>query len=520
MPGTVEQRAYLWIPPTCKHVRGVVVGVQNMLEKPMFEDAGIRQACADASLGIVWVAPGDEKPVRPPLNILFTPSDKGADALDQALADLAAESGYTEIKYAPLLPVGHSAATPFVWNLGMVRPDRVFAVLPYKGWIPGHAPEHMPVLHVSSEWAEWGKEWGLTWQKERTAILRMRADPGERELGEFVDAGTGHFDWNPDSAKVIGMFFRKAADARIPANAPLDAPVALKAYPESAGVLVDASTLGTPNFAAYPVSAYKGDTKAAYWYIDTEMAAACNKFAAERFAKKPQMIGFVVDGKPATMEKNGFADVGAKLQPDGITFKVEAAFLPQSPSATLFPGEALGHSASPIQFRVGSGALLQTGPDTFKVGLSQGGIQRQGNPWEPWVMAFHPGDAEYRPADRPLHVWISLLNTAGAPQTITWPQIANQVAGVKSLKLNAVSDASLPIQYYVVSGPAEANADGTLTFLPIPPRTRYPVKVRIAAFQWGRGIEPRVQSAGPVVQEFVIEKREGARDLGWLRRPW
>jgi hypothetical protein len=338
-------------------------------------------------------------------------------------------------------------------------------------------------------------------------VLKLRSETGEREIGEFIDAGAGHFDWTPESAGVIGMFIKKAAAYRIPADAPLTGPVALKPYPESAGVLVDPKTLGTPSFAATPVNEYKSDPKAAYWYVDAEMAKTVNAYIVKRFARKPQVIDFVVNGQPAALAKNGFADVGATMEPDGVTFKVAATFLDQSPSASLFPGESLGHASGPILFRVGSGALIQTGPDTFKIGFSQGGIQRQGNPWEPWIIAYQPGDANYRQADRPMHVWISLINKGGAPQTISWPTIPNQIAGTHSIPLSATSDARLPIQYWVVSGPAEVTADGTMKFLPVPVRSRYPVKVRVAAFQWGKAAEPKVQSAGPVYQEFYIEKR-------------
>lgn len=507
MAGTVEQRAYLWIPPTCHRVRGLMVGLQNMLEKPLFEDPAIRAACADVDLGILWIAPGDEIPVHPPLDILFRNGDAGAAALDQALTDLAKESGYTEVQYAPLLPVGHSAATPFVWSLAYKRPDRVFAMLPYKGWWPAHCPEHTPVLHVSSEWAEWGANWGETWHKDSASLLKMKAEPGERELGEFVDAGTGHFDYNPESAPVIGAFIREAVECRIPDKAPLDGPVALKPYSETQGVLVAPETLGTASFASYPMSAYKSDPKAAYWYINAKMAATVNSYMKARFDKKPQMIDFIVDGAPAPLVKNGFAEMGAKVMDDGATFKVSADYMTQSPSATLFAGQTLGHTAAPVRFRVGSGGIVQTGPDTFKVALSQGGIQRQGNPWEPWIIAYAPGDNEYRQADRPAHVWIATLNKGGAQQAITWPPIANVGVGKHSIKLSAAADSKLPVQYYVVSGPAEASADGTVTFLPIPPRSHFPVRVRVAAFQWGRASEPRVQSAGPVFQEFMIENR-------------
>ena len=38
MPG----RAFLWIPERCAHLRGVVVGQQNMLEEPIFECPAFR----------------------------------------------------------------------------------------------------------------------------------------------------------------------------------------------------------------------------------------------------------------------------------------------------------------------------------------------------------------------------------------------------------------------------------------------------------------------------------------------
>ena len=53
-----DRKAYLWIPPGCTLVRGLVTGLQNMLERPLFEDPVFRQACTDANLGIVWIAAG------------------------------------------------------------------------------------------------------------------------------------------------------------------------------------------------------------------------------------------------------------------------------------------------------------------------------------------------------------------------------------------------------------------------------------------------------------------------------
>ena len=53
-----ERRAYLWVPPQCKRVRAVVVGLQNMLEKLMFQNVDFRQECAAADVAILYIAPG------------------------------------------------------------------------------------------------------------------------------------------------------------------------------------------------------------------------------------------------------------------------------------------------------------------------------------------------------------------------------------------------------------------------------------------------------------------------------
>ena len=53
-------------------------------------------------------------------------------------------------------------------------------------------------------------------------------------------------------------------------------------------------------------------------------------------------------------------------------------------------------------------------------------------------------------------------------------------------------------------GPAEVAQDGTLTLTRIPPRAKYPVKVTVVATQWGRSIDPKLQTAQPVERTFSI----------------
>ena len=502
--GSATRRAYLWVPPDCRHLRGLLVGLQNMLEKPMFEDPEIRRACADSGLGIVWVAPLTENN-QEKLNQKIGP--EAWPALRQMLADLAGESGYSEITNAPLLPVAHSAATPFVWGMDNLGAARIIAILPFKGWFTGHIAPGVPALHVSSEYGEvGGTNWGETYLNDHKEVLRLRGDGESRLIGEFTDIGAGHFEWNPEAAPVIAMFIRKAVAARVPAVAAPDRPVELKTVDPKSGWLLDPAKLGDKNNRPVAYANWHGDPTKALWYFDEEMARAVNDYMAAGLAKKPQVIDFVEDGKPAPLVQGGMAQLHPRFLADGVTFAVEAAALDKSPIQKLYGGAAVGHAPGPVQFRVSTGALKQTGSNTFRVWLGRGGVERQAAPWEPWIMAWQPGNQDYRRADRPGHPWVSVVNKGGQPQAISFPKIENQKAGAKTLRLKAASSSNLPAQFFVVSGPAEMKDDNTLEFLPVPPRGKFPARVIVGAYQWGRTVEPKLQSAGPVFQEFWIEK--------------
>ena len=100
-------RAFLWIPPTCQRVRAVVVGQHNMLEEDILEHPDFRESMSDLGVAIVWITPA--------LDLPFVPSRSGRQ-FNQMLKDLAAVSGYSELAFAPISPIGHSAAASYPWN--------------------------------------------------------------------------------------------------------------------------------------------------------------------------------------------------------------------------------------------------------------------------------------------------------------------------------------------------------------------------------------------------------------------
>lgn len=501
-----ERRAFLWIPPQCHYVRGVLLGLQNMLERPMFEDPEIRAAIASSNMAIIWISPGAwpgklDVPEQPSLK--FSPKNDAIAGVQRVLTDLAHESGYSEIEFAPLLVTGHSAASPFVWGMATAEPDRVFAALPYKGYNVEAVPQGVPALQVEQEWAEWGKTWGEVWHKELAALAELRKKNPGALLGGFADLGSGHFDWHSDSAHIIALFIRKAAECRLPADVSSKFPVRINSISPDTGVLVDPDTLGTSHFAAVSYREWRSVPENAFWYFDREMAAAVNLYMQEQLAKRPQAIDFVTEGHAEPLVDNGFAVIKPTFLPDGITFRVHAESLTSSPSKTLYPNQVLDHAATAITYRVGSGALRQTGSDTFQVAARPGGLLRQGQPWEPWILAYQPGDKQFRSADKPAHILVNVRNTDGAPQALTFPKIADVRTTTRSITISATSSAGLPVELYVESGPAVIEGN-KLHLLRIPPRSRFPVRVIVSAFQWGRVGEQPIQTEGPETQEFFI----------------
>jgi hypothetical protein len=263
-----ERRAYLWVPPACTQVKGLVVGLENMEEQPMFEDPVIRAACTAANLAIVWIAPGYATPdnVHPNMCLTLDPGNSNmlagaipsgktadqecADELASVLTQLATKSGYTEIQFAPMILVGHSAATPFVWSRSVYNSGaligRIIALLPYKGWYPGTCPKDIPIFHVSSEWEEVDNIWGLTWSnRDMPSLKTLRAQAANSLLGEFVQPGTGHYNYAQEGSGPIATFIQEVAAKRLPATWNGTSKPTLTTLAPSSGYLIDPAQVGT-----------------------------------------------------------------------------------------------------------------------------------------------------------------------------------------------------------------------------------------------------------------------------------
>ena len=63
----------------------------------------------------------------------------------------------------------------------------------------------------------------------------------------------------------------------------------------------------------------------------------------------------------------------------------------------------------------------------------------------------------------------------------------------------------MKVRFYVREGPAVIEGE-TLVLTPVPPRAKYPVRITVVAWQFGRDTEPRLQTAEPVERTFQLQR--------------
>lgn len=499
-------RAFLWIPPTCSRVRAVVIGQHNMLEEPLFENPVFRKTLSELGVAEVWISP-----------ILCGQAEVGAREaaqFDDMLRLLAEVSGYDELARVPVVPLGHSAMADFPYLFGAQCPGRTLAAISLKGSWPdmkrvpltgtGERLRGVPLLLVSGEY-EWADE------RAGKSLAFRRAYPSV-PFSMLSDAGGGHFDMHDDLAAFLGAYLRSAVQARLDGGSDV-----LRAVdPTRQGWLVDRWRQNKPPRAqAASVADYTGDKDETFWCFDEAQARATEARQAAYANKKMQLLGYRQAGVIVEQNPKLHAQVELAFKPaaDGVTFELEGAFLDTVPAGRperwsgLTAGTTIGHASGggPVCIERICGPVKQLGPTTFALDFYRMGMDNVKRSNEIWLMATHPGDALYKRSVQQAVLHIPLRNAAGRPQAITFPPIADQRADVETVPLVATSDAGGPVSYYVREGPAEV-VGHALRITPLPPRTKFPVRVTVVAWQYGRGVDPKLQSATPVERTFLITR--------------
>lgn len=493
--------AFLWIPEDCQHVRAVVVGQHNMCEETIFDHPAFRESMKELGFAIIWISPGIDQQ--------WDVNNGCQKAFEEMMNDLADVSGYSELKYTPVVPLGHSAMATFPWNFAAWNPERTLAIISYHGDAPrtnitGYGRENLewgrtrnidgiPGLMVEGEY-----EW---WEARVNPALAFRMMYPESCISFLCDAGHGHFDVSDDVVAYLSLFLKKAAQTRLPETQELNVPVKLIKLNSTDGWLAQRWHPDQKKRAeAAPFSKYKGDPHDAFWYFDQEIAEATENYYARVRAKKDQYLGFSQNGRLLTFDEKQHARIGGKFEPeaDGLTFYLKTVFT-DTLRQILSDDPAEG---KPTVDRI-CGPVEKVNDSTFTVRFYRMGFNNPKRTGDIWLLASHPGDENYKCSVQQFNLRIPLLNGEGQEQHIDFGPIPDVKNGTKTLPLVASATSEMPVYFYVQEGPAEVK-DGKLIFTKIPQRAKFPVKVTVVAWQYGRTVEPKVQTAEPVVLSFYI----------------
>ena len=491
--------AFLWIPSDCERVRAVAFGQHNMCEETIFEHPAFRERMSDLGFAVIWITPGIDQ--------RWDISNDCQKYFETMMNDLAEVSGYSELKNVPVIPLGHSAMATFPWNFAAWNPDRTLAVISYHGDAPrtnltGYGGDNMewgrtrnidgiPGLMIEGEY-----EW---WEARVNPALAFRMMYPESCVSFLCDVGHGHFDVSDEVVNYISLFLKKAAQYRLTDN-----PTGLKKLNVHTGWLAERwSPNRTDRIQAAPFSEYKGDTHDAFWYFDKETALETEKYYARERGKKMRYIGIVRYGEllPFRKESHSQYDIPFEPEQDGVTFTLSAVF-----TDSLRRCLADEHSFKDrIQLSRICGPVQKINDSTFRVCFYRMGLNNNRRTGDIWLAAHHNGDEIYKSAVQQLHIRIPYPNNEGEEQHIAFPPLRNIKKGIKSVELKARTDSNLPVSFYIKEGPAKIE-DGKLVLTKIPPRSRYPVKVTVVAWQYGQASGKKIQTATPVERNFYIEK--------------
>ena len=495
--------AYLWIPENCKQVRAVIIGQHNMTEETIFEHPEFRKNMGKLGIAEIWITPGIDQ---------RWDVTKGTQQIfETMMKNLSEISGYTELEFAPVIPLGHSAMATYPWNFAAWNPERTLAVLSIHGDSPrthltgyGRANldwgtrtiEGIPSLMVMGE-----DEW---WEDRLITSFDYRREYPNAPLSFLADAGHGHFDISDELIDYLSLFLKKTVEYRLPEHSSLDAPIQLIPVEAKNGWLADRWRKNEkPTAEAASYDKYKGDKNHAFWYFDKEMADATEKYYANERGKTEQYIGFEQKGKLITFNPKSHVRMFPSFQPeaDGVTFHLKAVY-----TDTLRNEYSKEHSTHPIRMSRICGPVEVVNDTTFTVRFYRMGLDNPKRTGGICLMASVKQDHKYRSAVQQVEIRIPYRNKEGIPQRIIFPKLSDVKASVKEISLNGTADSGLPVYYYVKEGPAEIKGD-KLVLTKIPPRAKFPVKVTVVAWQYGRSGEPKVQTAEAVEQSFYITAR-------------
>lgn len=497
-----EHQAFLWLPAEAEQVRGVVMAGMTSVEPEFVQDERIRAACAEQQLAMVFLTCG-----------------LGAADVQQVLSDLAEASGYRELAVAPLMFMGHSAGGPQARALAVALSDRCFGLISYRGGGPWDGEPLAATVPSVSLFGQFDEFYGLmrdadgreSWWRVRDALAAFRAADERRLASILIEPGRGHFGWSDRNATYLAQFIARAA-ARIPETWPIETaePVALHEIDHRGGWLTDLAIEAADAAEPAPYEAFTGNRERTAWHFDRELAEATVAYHAGLTGKADQFLRWADRHWVDAGVRHFFMEL--TWVDDGQTLQVHPTYATQYPLSENGPGPRwhqagapVGHADASIRVRPVSGPLVAEGERRLRIqhdALAPAGASLRGT-----FLAYSEGDDAHRYTEL-----VGMLPRGfrgldrGQDQAITFQPLDDIAVDSEPVALNATSDADLPVAYYIAYGPARV-VDGQLKVAEVPARAALPIEVKIVAYQFGRGVEPQIETAAPVVQTLRIVDR-------------
>lgn len=490
---TVNTSAYLWIPETCRRLRGLLILGQNVTEHTLVGHPAIRAACATGDLGIVWCTPSffSTKSRDPAQPVVF---------LQHLLDGLAASSGYEEVATVPWFPMGESGHLLMVDQLLDGAPARCIAGIYVKNAHYFAKNRTTPVLIAVGTAQEWDQEKAdifTRWQDLSFygAIMKEHTAFPEWPVSLIIEGNSGHFDCTEAMACNFADYIVAAVSARIPAD-PTQALIPVDLH---RGFVSGFALPGRDPVAPVAFDRARPEQRMLPWFFNTALARAAFDSAAINWRAATQIPVYLdTGGDPVPMLFRGISrPVPVETGADGVSFTLRVGLLKSVPANFVGAGQSLAQAPGTPTVEWICGPVAPLGHNRFRIALDRTW------PQSPVCVAVrHAGTPQIRAAVEPGYVDFK-PNTAGRPQILTFPAIGDQPVGIESLPLVAKAESDLPVDFFVVAGPAIVE-HGRLRFTPLPPRTRLPVAVTVTAWQWGRSVAPLVQTAPPVTRSFFL----------------
>lgn len=499
---------YLWIPEDCRRLRGLLILCANVPEHMLVGHPAIRKVCAAHDLGIFWGT-------QTFYNFKAKNENKTVVAFLQQLLDgLAQTSGYAEVATVPWLPMGESGHLLMVDALVEAAPQRCLAGI----WIKNnHLPptnRQVPALVAFGTAQEWSqdktdirKQWNNI-GKAYDGILDQRKKNPNWPFSYIIDGSSGHFDCSERLTQYFARYIDLVAKTRLGADGTLK-PVAIEN-----GFLADLPVPGHENRPVTEFSKTAVEARGVPWYFDRASAAEAQAIARINWNAETQLPGFAdTQGNIFPYTFNGITWIPINKKPDsspqptpvletesdGITFTLKGVLLDKIPVNFAGAGEQLVQAPGAPSIEWLCGCVEPSGGNKLRMALDRTW------PSPIYIAVRHPGTDKIRAVVQPGQIARD-NHSEGQPQKITFAKIPDVKAGAETIPLVAKTDAGLPVRFFVVVGPAVVQGD-KLVFTKIPPRTKFPISVTVAAWQWGRGTEPKVRTAEIVKQTFQILRR-------------